>query len=413
MEYELMLYEQSTFMESYCEGLMEADNDQPSQPGVSYDNRGTVRKTAGALNDARHAIGRKLFGSDEHLTRGQAFMRRMKEFFTVIKQKMKQIIQAFMQKVDELFKLNDKFIRERLTMIKGINDDKFWSTVNIDIWDYDEASLKKNAHGLFGVPRLDAKSYALSQLLNFKGTNEQFDQEFFGKIMDHCGSEDSFKEGCKNFFRKAKSSTDKMKHYNGGAAKEHCLHMAEFLQNYKESYAKPIRDSVSELEGAVGRVERDFMNGKFVEYSEQKESYMPVIEREDQTQPQRAGVHVEGKDANSMTNNRGAAQSGTEEFNRLQHYGQRLLTIDTARMTIAEEYYFAALRILKSIYSAAEQQNRFSADQYNEWRRGENQAQAAGKKGNDTYNHKYENQAQAALNNSGSRRDAKNVNLKR
>ena len=372
MEYELLAYEQATLMESYFEGITEAD-EPPSQPGASYDNRGSVRRGISTANDVRHKIGNKLFGSGEKLTKGQAFMRRIKEFFRILKEKIKQIVQAFMQKVDELFKLNDKFIRERLLMITGINDTDFWDRITVDIWNYSTDRLKKSPYAAFNLPRIDSKSVTLKNMLSFKGTEEEFDKTFFKVILQHKGDKDGFKEACKNFFREAKSTDDKMDHLSGNKAKDRCIHMAAYLRDYKESYAKPIRNAISEFNGAAERVDRDFEGGKLADYL--KEAYYPMFEQDQE--PNRPGVHMDGANSGSETNARGAAQSGTETFNRMQHYVQRLFMYETARMTIAEEFYFAALRILKYVYSNAEKHGKFNKQQYNQFKQGEEEKKTA------------------------------------
>jgi hypothetical protein len=40
----------------------------------------------------------------------------------------------------------------------------------------------------------------------------------------------------------------------------------------------------------------------------------------------------------------------------MRDYGNILMTLQTAQMTIAEEYYFAAISVLKHLYSAADKQ---------------------------------------------------------
>ena len=40
----------------------------------------------------------------------------------------------------------------------------------------------------------------------------------------------------------------------------------------------------------------------------------------------------------------------------MRDYGNILLTLQTAQMTIAEEYYFAAISVLKHLYNAADKQ---------------------------------------------------------
>ena len=378
MEYELIAYDHQCMMEAFNEVLLEAES---TASDTAMGGDANYAKPDSKLKSAWKAVTSKVTNADgsKPLTKGQAFIRRMQKYFTIIKQKIKLLLRKFMDKVDELFKLNDKFIRERLYWLNGIDDD-FWDGASVTLFDYPENRLNNTIYTIFGCPEIDSKNSQLRQWMMEKGTREEFIEKHFKDII-HCkGPKDGFKEAAKNYFRGNTTSEAKLKQFSG---KDHCKNKAKwcylYLKSYKDKTAHNIRDQLSKINGAMDRVEKDFMTDKAMQYvdkSNATEAYDPIWETitnipsgtDSRSDAKARSGDVEYKDANGLgaVQQGGENHTGTKLFEKVKAYGEILLTIQTAQMTVAEECYFASIHALKHLYKLADDHgflNKMKADE--------------------------------------------------
>ena len=351
MEYELMAYEHQCMMESFNEVLLEADD----MAGTAYQK---PRGLAGRIYDSVKSKVKNKNG-DQQLTKGQAFMQKIKTYFKIIRDKLKIILRKFMDKVDELFKLNQKFITERLYLLMGV-DDKFWSGATITLYHYNRAALDSTIYTLFQCPEIDSKSAALKKLLSEKGTHDEFIKNHFHKILQHAGPKDGLKEAAKNFFRGTKSSEDKMTQFTKNDAKTQAEWSYTYLKAYKDKTARNIRDAITKLNRSMERVEKDFSTNKMIDYIQ--EGFISVYEETKpapttgDSKPINGSVQYTNGNGLTAVDPKDANHTGTEVFSRVKDYGNILMTLHTAQMTIAEEYYFSSIHVLKQLYKLADDQ---------------------------------------------------------
>jgi hypothetical protein len=343
IEYEMLVYEHMTVFENYFD-VVEED-------------------TAGTSYTKPKGLGQRLWGAirrknpDGKETKGSAFMDKIKTYFKIVREKIKEILTKFMQKVDELFGLNQKFIKERLYLLRGVDGD-FWDGATVTIYPYN-VNLDATIYTTFQCPEIDSKSNQLKTWMGEGGTKEEFIIKHFKKVMDCAGEKDGFKEAAKNFFRGTKNSQDKMFQYTKNDANIQASKAYVYLASYKDKTARIIRDQMTKLSGGMERVERDFENNKMMDYV--NESWYTVYEEIQKVDPGKAGVsngttQIEGENGKEGVEPGSENKVGTHIFTRMRDYGNILMTLQTAQMTIAEEYYFAAISVLKHLYSAADKQ---------------------------------------------------------
>lgn len=366
MEYELLAYEHQCMMEAFNEVLIEADE----VAGTTY------KKPDGILKKIKNGIKSKVTNDDgsKPLTKGQAFMQRMKAWFKLIKDKLKVILRKFMDKVDELFKLNDKFIKERLYWVTGIDRD-FWKGATVTIYNYNRVDLDKTIYTIFQCPEIDANNSTLKQWMAEDGSKEDFINKHFKKVMDCAGPKDGFKEAAKNYFRGTKNGEAKMHQLTEGDAQKRAEWCFNYLQSYKDKTARNIRDAITKLHGAIDRVEKDFTTDKMIKYMDNQSSttehWVPIYEADIQVNVRNSSVtngsaNVQNANGIGAVKQGGENHTGTELFNKVHNYGDILMVLHTAQMTIAEEYYFASIHVLKSLYKLADDQgflNKMKAEQ--------------------------------------------------
>ena len=384
MEYQIIQSEYIGLVESYLELAME-DVD-----GATYDPKapGKIRKTASGIYNK--VMGDKSKG----LTRGQAFLQKINDFFRIVKETLTKLIRKFMDKVDELFKLNNKFITERARQVTEINDDDFWEKTKVTLYPYQNQVIYKDIYTEFGIPKIDDGGNRLTTILTFKGNEKEFREKWFKKITDRIGDGESFKDGCKNYYRGISRSDEKMRVLEGGPAKTACRDAYAFLKGYKDITARNIRDSLSDFNGAFERVGRDFKTNHIDKYT--SEAYEPMYEQDEQGGTN-GGVDTSGMKASTQTDPKtGAPHTGSEAFNRIKLYGNILYTIHTARMTIAEEYYFAALHVLKAVYSAGVKYGKITTKEADRANKANKADEAGDKAKKDSFNELNKNGAKQA-----------------
>ena len=347
LEYELLLYEHMAITEAFTEVLEDVH-------GVS-----SVQQQS-APSKLR-ALANRTFG-EKNAAKGQTFFNRIHQYFTLIITKIKEITQKFMNKVNELVKANDNFVKNKLHLLDHVDGD-FWKTVEITTYPYKKDLLNDNIYGIFSVPRIDANNNTLKEMLSDTSTKEELLATYFKKLERYQGPNEGIKEAAKNFFRGVDSSDAKMVKYTGDDAQKRCTWMRDYLQSYKTSTAQAIQNHMKELQGATERAQKDFETNKLVEYSAKKESYIPSLEAQVKVDPSKTNDR-NGTVSDTDDLYRGAEQNkpggenntGNRIFSRMKDYENILMALHTAQMTIAEEYYYASLNILRGVYNKAEKQ---------------------------------------------------------
>ncbi len=286
-------------------------------------------------------------------TKGGLFLNRIKEFFKKVIDLIKKVIRKFVDKSDEYFKINEYFLKNQASMLTTVNKNSFWNNCNLSMYDYDFDAIGKPVYASLDVPKIDAKSHKLKQIISFNGTEDELKQKFFNQITRLQTDGVGFKEAAKLYFRGVRSNQAKPIVFKGNAAKDRCMKLLQFAQTYKDSCAKKIRDSLSDLEGSMTRVGSDMEKSNWRDYV-LAESTLPTLEADDT--PKNGTVGMIGARGNSVVSTDSKNKVGTEVFDRVRQYGDILITVHTAQMTVAEELYFCAIHILKKIYNLARNQ---------------------------------------------------------
>ena len=286
---------------------------------------------------------------DKVITKGRAFADKVKLFFTKIIDLVVKLIKMFMDKADELFKINEKFLKDQANLIRTVKN-RFWNEVHIDLYDYNTTRLGNSIYAEFNCPKIDDQNNKLKEIVSFEGTEEELRKKYFPDIMKHVDDKTSFKEAAKIYFRNIQGADSKPTHFNGTKAQIKVIDLLEYATNYKNSLAKKIRDGVTGYKGSMQRVYDDFEKGEIGKYITKEAALL-----EDGAKS--GDVYAENENGNTLTpQNNGAPHVGDRAFSRIKQYGSLLLTIHTAQMTIAEECYFSAIHVLKKVYSIAHEQ---------------------------------------------------------
>ena len=311
------------------------------------------------------------------ITKGTAFIDKVKYFFNKILEFIVKLIRMFMDKADELFKINDKFLKEQANMIRTI-DNKFWKNIHIDIFDYNMTRLQNTIYAQFNCPKIDEKNNKLKELLSFEGTEEEFKKKYFPDIVRLQQDDKGFKEAAKIYFRNIQGSDSKPTDFSGTAAETKVIRLLEYAINYKQSSAKKIRDSVTGFKGSLERVKADFEKNNISEYIAAESAILT----EDN-----GSVSMDNINGNTLTGEKtGAPHVGTRAFQRVKQYGNLLLALHTAQMTVAEECYFAAIHVLKKVYSLARSQGAINMNKVEKETKKFEEQQETNKRNNEAYN---------------------------
>ena len=304
-------------------------------------------------------------------TKSSLFLQRIKDFFKKVIELIKKVIRKFVDKADEYFKINEYFLKNQANAIATVKNILFWKKVNVTLYDYDLTNLGKTVYQMLNIPKIDERGNKLKEIATFDGTEDELKGKYFNPITRLQSTDDiGFKEAAKLYFRGVRSNQTKPVTISGMAAKDKVIKLLYYAQSYKDSYAKKIRDSLSDLEGGLGRVKTQVERNEFAAYV-LSEAYEPSMEAK---QPANGTVNAPGAHGDSLSSRKVKNKVGNQVFTRIQQYGNILITLHTAQMTVAEEAYLCAIHILKKIYSMARDQGyinvekakKASAKKYNE-----------------------------------------------
>lgn len=313
---------------------------------------------------------------DPLITKGSAFIDKVKYYFKKVVDFVVRLIKMFMDKVDELFKINDKFLKEQAGLIRTIKRG-FWGDLHINIYDYNMVRIQNTIYSEFNCPKIDDKNNKLKEIVSFDGTEDEFRKKYFPEIVRLQKDDISFKQAAKIYFRNIQGADSKPTTLSGTAAQDKVIKLLEFAMNYKQSYAKKIRDSLTGFKGSLERVKADFEKNNIAQY----------ISKENAVLEGNGDVTMDNVNGNTLTGERtGAPHVGTRAFTRIKQYGNLLLALHTAQMTVAEECYFAAIHVLKKVYSLAQKQGAINLDREEKETKKFEQQQEKNKRDNEAYN---------------------------
>lgn len=345
-EYDCLFLEYTTvIIESFDPVIEELNGD------LSYNKRSRFQRFKDKVNQMRTK------GSDK-TTKGEAFSDKIKTWFKFIGERLREIIQKFVDKVDELFSINKKFIEEQGHNVVGV-DDKFWADVKITVYPYDKVRIQKTIYENFDIPKIDSKGDKLRKVMAYDSKDDMIQNEFKA-ILKYKDQKDSFTDAVKKYYRNVKGINGDLVQLEGSHAKAYAIEAYNYVKTYKEYTAKTIRDSITELKGAMERINRDFQNNKLADYI--SENAIPVIEENDGMTNGAVQSATDSENGSTLVNNKDAGHVGTRAFARIKQYSDILMQLLTAKMTIAEEYYFASIHVLKALFSKARKEGYIDYD---------------------------------------------------
>ena len=309
---------------------------------------------------------------------------RIKKLIANLIKFVKNIIMAFINKVDDLIRSNDAWLDKNTWKINGISDD-FWNQCDITIYPYDF----KNKYAGNNVFTEDIYSQAIKSIDSSeveRAVNTGFDSK--GEMYEYLTPKiykinpDDFTMACKAFYR----GSNTLFSFNGSEAEKVCVRGAKFLDTYKDLSNK-IKSDLNKFRGKVERFEREslqaakqnvnesFLLEDFMGYEIAEELMDGRIARAKaasgvtaQNERKTNGGLTMDTDRNGERNDDKSESQPTktsstqQKFNRQLEYWRTVLTIQTARMTIAEEAYNAYLRTIKTVVRTAESRKQISAN---------------------------------------------------
>lgn len=323
--------------------------------------------------------------SKKNVPKGQAFMAKIKEMIQTFVNFMKSVIYKFMDKVQELLKLNTGWFEKNAYKIDGISSD-FWNDCNIDCYPYIYGA--KNNTDIFAknIFSNGSKFQSYQNSTVTKRIDEGFEND--AQMREYVASEihkldnESFVNGAKIFYRGDKV----VRNFTGSQAKELCKAFVSYIKEYK-STAKNIQNGANEATKYVAELERKYnpdgtlkegfiaadnillysiLEDMQIQYGELKDlsledaSGMEYIIMEAEVaadkKPSNGSVNMDPKGSNEKeaVTNKGASNTGSQTLSRRMKYWRLVADMNTARMTIAEECYNCAIRTLKAVIRNAE-----------------------------------------------------------
>ena len=300
---------------------------------------------------------------------------RIKKLIANLIKFVKNIIMAFINKVDDLIRSNDDWLDKNTWKINGISDD-FWNACDITIYPYDF----KNKYAGNNVFTEDIYAQAIKSIDSSeveREVNTGFESD--GAMYEYLAPKiykinpDDFTMACKTFYR----GSNTLGSFTGSEAEKVCVRGARFLDTYKDLSNK-IKSDLNKFRGKVERFERESLqaakanvNESFYSDFEDMEIAEELLDGRIQRAKDASGVTAQQQkksnggltmdtDRNGERNDDESESQPTktsstqQKFNRQLKYWRTVLTIQTARMTIAEEAYNAYLRTIKTVVRTAE-----------------------------------------------------------
>ena len=314
---------------------------------------------------------------------------------------IKNIIAFFVNKVDDLMNNNDEWLDKNTWKIDGISQD-FWNQCDITIYPYDF----KNQYGGSNVFSENVYAQAIEPITNTEVNKKilaGFDskEEMYETVSPKIYklNPEDFTAAAKQYYRGGKALIAA----TGSEAKNLCAHGAKYCNNYK-ALSNKIKSDLNKYRGDVERFEREsdkaatqggaiegflFRNDyefysviedRMVRYDDLEAVQELMDARHDRAMTKSGLSDTEKATAKGKTNggvtmdtdrdgsdnsDRSESQPSesnttSQSFTRLLEYYRTVLTIQTARMTIAEEAYNGYMRTLKTVVRTAENRKEIS-----------------------------------------------------
>ena len=332
--------------------------------------------------------------------KAKTFIDRVKKVVGNLLKYIRNIIAFFVNKVDDLMNNNEEWISKNAYKIDGISSE-FWSQCDITLYPYDF----KNQYGGNNVFTEDVYAQAIEPNTNTQvakqitaGFNSK--DEFYKTVAPKIYkiNPEDFTAACKTYYRGGKNLIGA----TGNDAEKICIHGLKYANNYK-ALSNKIKSDLNKYRGIVEKFQRDseqrskqegsvesalfpslefysVLEDRYIRYDEIEISneaitLNPVKALKDRTQreydkqvgsSQSNGTVTmdEKKNGEDNTENTPSQPSQTSQasqiFTRMLEYYRAVLTVQTARMTIAEEAYNAYMRTIKTVVRTAESRKEIS-----------------------------------------------------
>ena len=308
---------------------------------------------------------------------------------------IRNIIASFINKVDDLINNNDDWLADNADKVNGISKE-FWAACEISLYPYnfDHQYRGKQVYqeGIYAYAiEPNTNSKVTQQILNGFENKEEFYKTVAPQI--YKLDSDDFTNACKTYYRGGKNVVT----YTGNTAEKLCSHGIQYCLNYK-ALSNKIKSDLNKFRGDVekfedesnrranqqGAIESFDWDNKFWSILEEKYIYYDEITNENlnivmEKLPSQAYKELVGDDkqkngsvtmdekpnGEKNTDNTPSQPSeksqASQHFTRLLEYYRTALTVQTARMTIAEEAYNAYIRTVKTVIRTAENRKEISA----------------------------------------------------
>ena len=313
---------------------------------------------------------------------------------------VRNIIASFINKVDDLLNTNEDWISKNAYKVDGISSE-FWSQCDVTLYPYDF----KNQYGGNNVFSENVYAQAIEPISNSKisqqvlagfSNKEEMYKTIAPKIFKI--NPDDFTAACKYYYRGGKNLIGA----TGDDAKKLCQHGIKYANNYK-ALSNKIKTDLNKYRGDVEKFEREseqrsnqegavesflfpslefysVLEDRYIRYDEveianEAITLNPIKALKDRTQRdydklvgsgQSNGTVTMDEKKNGEENTEKTPSQPTQssqasqQFTRLLEYYRTVLTVQAARMTIAEEAYNGYIRTIKTIVRTAENRKEIS-----------------------------------------------------
>ena len=332
--------------------------------------------------------------------KAKTFIDRVKKVVGNLLKYIRNIIAFFVNKVDDLMNNNEEWISKNAYKLDGISSE-FWSQCDITLYPYDF----KNQYGGNNVFTEDVYAQAIEPNTNTQVTKQitagfNSKDEFYKTVAPKIYkiNPEDFTAACKTYYRGGKNLIGA----TGNDAEKICIHGLKYANNYK-ALSNKIKSDLNKYRGIVEKFQRDseqrskqegsvesalfpslefysVLEDRYIRYDEieianEAITLNPVKALKDRTQreydkqvgsSQSNGTVTmdEKKNGEDNTENTPSQPSQTSQasqiFTRMLEYYRAVLTVQTARMTIAEEAYNAYMRTIKTVVRTAESRKEIS-----------------------------------------------------
>lgn len=327
----------------------------------------------------------------------------IKEMISKFVNFIKDIINKFKDKAQELFNGNSNWVEQNKNKLNAITD-TYWNDCAITLYPYFDHGVTIFQNSIITTQSLGFINFSNKATIEkaieaAQGNDEkQIIQALCPKVAKVVGDGGSFAEGCKTIFR---GGVTEVKKYEGSAAKQVCANLMAYATAYTTT-SKEISKECSTLTKQLEDMENLVKQGNYEKlkemamipfndvrlYSILEENYLYNVPEFDNVRLEsfdgveltvvgeaeaaapadnkpasNGGVSTpsanDGGNANGNTNNTQGQQDpkseGAEKYARAKvKVFKYAVQAETARMTIAEEAYLASIRTLKQVLTTAQ-----------------------------------------------------------